>query len=196
MNRDAVKYLLDGLDKSLNSNTAFLQFENAKITGSELPEFLLSKLHSGAFSEEMLRNDVDRNLYTYTFFDYSQDTLIMNKNTGNFWNGNGELKITTITSLQAKQDLLDLLTVCERFSPKSQPLPVETATQLVIQFMDSLGTEENILFYVVEPDFLFTVEENNEERPGYFENFGRDYVLMILRKEESILNILLTNGYG
>ncbi len=211
--KSEIEILLDSLDKSANSNTAWLHFDINSPSTFDINEFLLTQLKTGYFHFTLVESDINRGWEHYVSLSFSKnwkDSMIMLQRPGTTWNGNTNLEINRITDDRAKELVVDLLTG-ERLHFSKSPLGTQLergeAEKLVDNFTKYLKThkEREITFYNITPNFLWTVEEyfkpdNDKTRLGYFENNGRDLVLGILTYEKEMdtleLNILMTNGYS
>ena len=209
--KSEIEILLDSLDKSVNSNTAWLHFGINSTRNFELQKFLLNQLRTGFFHFSICENDINRGWEHYVSIVYSKDwkdTMIMLPKPGNSWNGNEHLTIEDITEEKAKDLIIDLLTGEQKYFSKSSlgtPLDKHASTIIFDNFIRHIKGSKNreATFYNIKPDFLSTVEDyynSDYTKLGYFENSGRDFALGILLYEKDIetfeLKILLTNGYS
>ncbi len=211
--KSEIEILLDSLDKSANSNTAWLHFDINSPSTFDINEFLLTQLKTGYFHFTMVESDISRGWEHYVNLTFSKnwkDNVIMLQRPGTTWNGRTDLDINKISAGKARELVIDLLTG-ERIyfskSPLGTQLNKTEAEKIVDDFIKYLRTHKNrdLSFYQITPNFLWTVEDcfkgdNDNTKLGYFENNGRDFVLGILTYEKEMdnleLNILMTNGYS
>jgi hypothetical protein len=211
--KSEIEILLDSLDKSANSNTAWLHFDINAPSTFDINEFLLTQLKTGYFHFTLIESDINRGWEHYVSLTFSKnwkDNMIMLQRPGTTWNGRVDLDINKISADNAKDLVVDLLTgEMKHFSksPLGKQLSKTEAEKTFDNFIKYLKTHKNrdLSFYQIKPDFLWTVEDcfkadNDNTRLGYFEKKGRDLVLGILTYEKEMdtleLNILMTNGYS
>jgi len=209
--KSEIEILLDSLDKSVNSNTAWLHFGINSTKNFELQKFLLNQLRTDFFHFALCENDISRGWEHYVSIANSKnwkDTMIMLQKPGNTWNGNEHLTIEEITQDKTKDFIVDLLTGEQKYFSKSSlgtQLDKQTASFVFDNFVKHIKGAKNkqAIFYNIKTDFLWTVEDyyaSDYTKLGYFENSGRDLALGILLydkdMETSELKILLTNGYS
>ncbi len=201
--------LLDALDQVLNSNTAWLHFDVFETQYFELERFIVRQLRSGMFHLKLIENDLSRgweNLVSITYSKHWKDSPVILPIPGNSWNGKEQLTITEISEKKAGEYLTDLLTGDDKWLPKRHKGPflkkIE-AKKIIRDFLEPLSPQPNkmVTFHLIEPDFLFSIEdyyESDYTQIGYFEQQGRDFVLAILtedhNKDTSFLKVLMTNG--
>ncbi|MCH7399709.1 hypothetical protein MM236_17060 [Belliella sp. DSM 107340] len=210
--KSEIEILLDSLDKSANSNTAWLHFNINSPSTFDINAFLLKQLQTGFFHFTLVESDINRGWehYVSSFLSKNcKDNMIMLQRPGTTWNGRTELEINSISTDNAKELLVDLLTG-ERIhfskSPLGTQLDKAEAEKLVDNFVKYIKTHKSreLTFYNIAPNFLWTTEDcfnsdNDNTRLGYFESNGRDLVLGVLSNDMEMnileLNILMTNGY-
>lgn len=206
-----IEILLDSLDKSVNSNTAWLNFSINSSNYFDLNKYLVNQLKTGYFHMSLVENDISRGWENYISLTLSKnfkDSLIPIQRPGNTWNGNENLDIKEITIAETEDYLTDLLIGGQKYFSKSAlgtTVDIVNAKSIFTNFIKYLTGKQNkkLKFYKIEPNFLTTIEEYYQSdctKIGYFENSGRDFVLGILlyneEMETSELNILMTNGYS
>ena len=211
--KSEIEILLDNLDKSANSNTAWLHFDINSPATFDINEFILTQLQTGYFHFTLVESDINRGWEHYVSLTFSKnwkDNTIMIQRPGTTWNGRKDLEINKISADKAKELVVDLLTGERKHfskSPLGTQLERAEAEKMVDNFIKYLKTHEDreLTFYNITPNFLWTIEDcfkpdNDKTRLGYFENNGRDLVLGILTYAKDMdileLNILLTNGYS
>jgi hypothetical protein len=211
--KSEIENLLDSLDKSANSNTAWLHFDINSPSTFDINEFLSTQLKTGYFHFALVESDINRGWEHYISLTFSKnwkDNMIMLQRPGTTWNGRTDLEINKISADKAKDLVVDLLTGERKHfskSPLGTQLNKTEAEQIVDDFIKYLKTHKNrdLSFYQITPNFLWAVEDcfksdNDKTRLGYFENDGRDLALGILSYEKEMdtleLNILMTNGYS
>ena len=211
--KSEIEILLDSLDKSANSNTAWLHFDINSPSTFDINEFLLTQLKTGYFHFTLVESDINRGWEHYVSLTISKnwkDNVILLQRPGTTWNGRTDIEINKISAEKAKELVIDLLTG-ERIHFSKSPLGTQLnkteAEKIVDDFIKYLRTHKNrdLSFYQLTPNFLWTVEDcfkadNDKTRLGYFENDGRDFALGLLTYEKEMdtleLNILMTNGYS
>jgi hypothetical protein len=206
-----IEILIDSLDKSVNSNTAWLHFSINSTKTFVLKSFLLSQLETGYFHFNLVQSDINRGWEHYVSLTHSnnwQDTILLLQKPGNTWNNNDNISYEEVTIDEAKNFILDLLTGGQKFFSRSSLgtiITKELASTIFDNFVKHLQghKQREITFYNIKPDFLTTVEDyykSDYTKLGYFENSGRDFVLGIVLYEREMdtleLNILMTNGYS
>lgn len=211
--KSEIDILLDSLDKSANSKTAWLHFDINSPSTFDINEFLLTQLKTGYFHFTLVESDISRgweNYVSLTFSKNRKDNVIMLQRPGTTWNGRTDLDINKISVDKAKGLIIDLLTgekIDFSKSPLGTQLNKTEAEKIVDDFIRHLRTHKNrdLSFYQITPNFLWTVEDcfksdNDKTKLGYFENDGRDLALGILTYEKEMdtleLNVLMTNGYS
>jgi hypothetical protein len=211
--KSEIEILLDSLDISANSNTAWLHFDINSPSTFDIKEFLLTQLRTGYFHFTLVENDITRGWEHYVSLTFSKnwkDNVIILQCPGTTWNGRTDLEINKISTDKAKELVMDLLTG-ERIHFSKSPLGTQLnraeAEKIVDDFIKHLRTHKNkdLSFYQITPNFLWTVEDcfkadNDKTKLGYFENDGRDLALGILTYDKEMdtleLKFLLTNGYS
>lgn len=206
-----IEILIDSLDKSANSNTAWLHFSINSTKTFELKSFLLKQLETGYFHFNLVQSDINHGWENYVDLISSknwQDSTILLQKPGNTWNNNDKISIEEITIDKAKNYVIDLLTGGQKFFSRSSLGTVisnDVALNIFDKFIKHLQGKKKreITFYNIKPDFLTTDEEyynSDFTKLGYFENSGRDFVLAIVLYDKEMdsleLKILMTNGYG
>ena len=203
-----ISTLLDHLDKSTHSNTAWLDFPVSRSGSFDLEAFLLRQLRSGQFHFQLIKNDLERgwDRYVSKVFGKTWETMIHLPNPGNVWNGNERLSIAPLTIEQVIARLYDLMT--KNVSEISgigyaHAISEGMSNNIIDDFLRHMqNTSHQLQFFQIEPDFLYTIDEyyaSDHTHPGYFENNGKDFVLSIVlfgkegRAED--VKILMTNGY-
>jgi hypothetical protein len=201
--------LLDALDTTLNSNTAWLHFDIYEATQFELNRFLINQLRSGMFHLKLVENDLARgweNLVHITYSRHWKNQPIMLPLPGNSWNGKEGLTFTEISEKKVAEYLTDLLTGQDKWLPKRYAgsfLKKPEARKIIQEFLQPLRPQPNkmVTYFLIEPDFLFTVEDyyaSDYTQVGYFEQQGRDFVLAIVTEDHNEevchVKILMTNG--
>jgi len=200
-----IEILLDHLDESANSNTAWLDFSSHSET-LDLQRFLLNQLKSGYFHFQLLQSDINRGWEHYVEINLSarwKNSILILPKPGNTWNGNTDLSFKQITIEEAKSYIVDLLTNEGRFFSKniySKGFSADLASDIFNNFVEELkrNQQQEIIFYNIEPNFLSTIEEYHESdstKLGYFEDCGRDFVLGIFNPHSTQFNLLMLNGY-
>lgn len=210
--QNEIKILLDCLDTSVNSNTAWLHFELSTGTALDLQAFLLSQLETGHFHFALVKNDIIRGWDNYVRISYPEhknNDVIRLLYPGTTWNGKTELDLQPISLQLARELIIDLLTGARKhfsISPSGTQMSMVAAERIVQDFLKCLmqNNSRELHFFQITPDFLWTVEESLREECnapvlGYFENCNRDLALAILSKGKDgntrELNLLLANGY-
>lgn len=111
--KSEIEILLDSLDKSANSNTAWLHFDINSPSTFDINEFVLTQLKTGYFHFTLIQSDVNRGWEHYVSMTFSKnwkDNMIMLQRPGTTWNGRADLDINKISADKAKDLLVDLLT--------------------------------------------------------------------------------------
>lgn len=203
--------LLDALDTTLNSNTAWLHFDIYEASQFELNRFLINQLRSGMFHLKLVENDLSRgweNLVSVVYSKHWRHQPIILPLPGNSWNGKKDLTFTEISEKKVADYLTDLLTGQDKWLPKRYAgsfLKKSEARKIIQEFLQPLKPQPNkmVTYFIIEPDFLFSVEDyyaSDYTQVGYFEQQGRDFVLAIVtedhNKEVYHLKLLMTNGGG
>jgi len=209
--KSEIEILLDSLDKSVNSNTAWLHFSINSTQNFDLEKFLLNQLRTGHFHFKLVKSDINRGWENFVSLTYSKnwkDTMIILQKPGNTWNENENLTIEKISYEKAKNFIVDLLTGVQTYFTKSSlgtTIDNIYASKIFDNFVAHITgvKKRQATFYNIKPDFLSTIEEyykSDHTKLGYFETSGRDFVLAILLYEREMdsmeLNILMTNGYS
>lgn len=208
--RTPTDVLLDGLDKSVNSNTVLLYFEIPSIETFDIKRFLTTQLKTGYFHFMLLLNHVERGWenFTHNCFPLNwKDNFLMFPLPGTSWNGNENLLIEELAEHKASEYIIDLLTGGGHFFTRSAlgtPFDTSRANRILGDFIEQFK-KHKYSFYRIEPDFLWLADDrfnadNDLTRLGYFENAGRDFALAIFTNDEegagAGLRVLLVNGYG
>jgi hypothetical protein len=207
--RNHTEALLDALDKTLNSNTAWLHFDIYEASLFELSRFLIKQLRSGMFHSKLVENDWNRgweNLVSITYSKHLKNQAIILPLPGNSWNGKEELTYTEISEKKVAEYLTDLLTGHDKWLPKRYVgsfLKKSEARKIIEAFLQPLRSQPNkmVSYYLIEPDFLFTIEdyyESDHTQVGYFEQQGKDFVFAIVTEDHNEetyhMKLLMTNG--
>ncbi|MEM6397168.1 MAG: hypothetical protein AAF741_12535 [Bacteroidota bacterium] len=202
-NRKEVDRLIDALDKSANANTYWLTLPiSDSIDTRKLGRDLINLLELGDFHNEMVREDIYRELGDYTEYVFTEgmDEPILKPKPGNVWNGKEVLKMSSLAKIEAKNLLNDILTNGQKYFSKSSlgtALDQEEASKIIDAFFTSLDRVGTWIAVNIKPNFLNTTEDyenSNHTILGYFENSQRDFALGFVFKNH--MNILLVNGYG
>lgn len=199
-----IQELLNKLDKSLNSSSLWLCFEEENVANYTISDFLLEKLKSGKFHQALVQSDCERGFENYVELLIENDVLKRKVFSGTTYNGERNLVINAISEADARQYLIDLLTGNGKyFSNKNRGklISLEEAEILTNHFFRFFEpSKEKVLFYQVSPNFLWKVNEIDESlaQLGFFEGHHKDFVLIIqnTKKQKINLHILLTNGFG
>lgn len=203
--KNHLERLLDALDHSLNSNTAWLHFDIYDAQYFELNRFLIKQLRSGFFHLRMVENDLFRgweNMVSITYSKYWKDKPIVIPLPGNCWNGKEDLSITEVSEKKVTE-LLNRFLTAKHGSEENKHMEKDKAKSLVREFMEPIKPQPNkmVTYHLIEPDFLYTVEDyyaSDYTQVGYFENQGKDFVIAFLtedhNKDVHHLKLLLTNG--
>ena len=202
MKWDIINNLLDKLDRSVNSNSFWIELGIPK-GEFELEKILLQHLKTGNFHFELVKQDVNREWEHYSEIVFSkqatQPTLIQCP--GNTWNGIENIDYKEISKDYLSEHLIDILTGEEKFYSKSglgTQLKNNEAKKIVNNLLKILSVEDaSWKAFLIKPNFLNSVDDyfdSGSIKLGYFENCGRDMALGFLINDE--LNVLLTNGYA
>jgi hypothetical protein len=201
MRRKEIDILLEGLDKTANSNSYWITLSIKEEKG-HLKTDIVQHLRTGSFHFELVKEDLHRgfNDYSEMIFPKGFASPTFLQKPGNVWNGVEELTIDKIDKSLAKEMIIDLLTGEQKYFSRSHlgtHINLKMANELVDKFFKSLDENGTWESYNIKPDFLNQVDDyynTNYIQLGYFENNKRDFALAI--KYEDEVNVLLTNGYG
>ena len=105
-----IQELLGNLDKSLNSSSLYLFFEEENTVNYTIYDFLLEKLKSGEFHQALVQSDCDRGFDNYVELLIENDVLRRKVFSGTTYNGETNLILYPISEADAKQYIIELLT--------------------------------------------------------------------------------------
>ncbi len=183
-----VEKFISCTESVLNSRTFLLNFHSQERTLllSELRRFI----QDGELKKQFLAQMLLKEIYHA-------------EQTGELVKPDVEIRSQKITGEGKKEYLKSLLTVENslRFvqSPYNKQMPEPEANEIVNNFLKALMEDYTWALYVLEPDFLYSKEEERATKRegknimGYFYELFGDMALLLVRADGEVF-LLLTNG--
>ena len=194
LSRKPIKDFLDAVDLVINSNTFLLHFQ---LSSGNIKEELSSFIRSDDFFRQITEQDAERRWYNMYNFNYIDDGYTLKP--GKLVKKDFDLKFKK-KLVGPKEYLAAMLTAnyeignfISYYGKQKQP---EEAIRIVDDFIFDLTAGKDLVYYIIEPDFLARGGEDRQPdfcEIYYFEGLHASDSATLLVSEQNAY-LLLTNG--